>query len=267
MKINKIKEQQGLIFSYINYQIRARHRNGHGIHSPYLFEFFSRVLFDKTSYPEYKILELIRNNLRHTHEKLTVHNTGAGSRRFSRQERKVSELLKISSVNRTFGKLLFRIARYYKPSVILELGTSIGMSTLYLATGSPASRLITIDAEYSLCDFARRLFKNNTVENITVFEGLFDERLKELEQDSVPELVFIDGDHSYEATMKYFNYFSSRMKKGFLVFDDINWSAGMSKAWKEIVRDNKAPVTIDLFYMGIVLFRDSITPGHFIARF
>jgi hypothetical protein len=77
---------------------------------------------------------------------------------------------------------------------------------------------------------------------------LFDERLKELEQDSVPELVFIDGDHSYEATMKYFNYFSSRMKKGFLVFDDINWSAGMRKAWKG--RPQNRTVTIDLFYMG-----------------
>jgi hypothetical protein len=67
--------------------------------------------------------------------------------------------------------------------------------------------------------------------------------------------------------MRYFTFYNEIIKEGILIIDDINWSAGMRKAWREIVKQNANYVTIDLFRMGMILIRESITPGHYVVRF
>ncbi len=252
---------------FIGYLLRSKHRYGHGVHSPFAYEFISKVLFDRAIYPEYKVLQTLRNELKKSPEKLPVQDIGSVSVHFMKEYRKVSSLTCISSVNQKYSELLFKISRFYKPATIVELGTSIGLSALYLAKGSPESKVITVEGNQSLSQFASGLFRKCQVDNIIQIDGLFDDQLEKLKRDySMPELVFVDGNHSYEPTLRYFEYFSSQMKTGILIFDDINWSHEMRKAWKEIKRNRKARVTFDLFYMGIVILNDSISPGHYRVR-
>lgn len=255
-------------YQYFNYLIHSKHRKGHGIHSPFVFEFVNRVLYDRYIYPGYAELRNIRNELVSSQEILSVQETGAGSDYFSGQNRKISDLVNRSSISSRFGKLLFRIAAYYKPSAIIELGTSIGMSTLFLAKGAPDARVVTIEGDKEVCEFSRRLFMKLQVNNIQSILGHFDDYLPYLDE-KYPgaELVFIDGNHTLEATLRYFEHFVSRMNEGFIIIDDINWSAGMRQAWETIISDSRASVTIDLFYMGIIVIRKSITPGHYKVRF
>ncbi len=255
-------------YHYLDYLVKSKHRKGHGIHPPFVYEFVSKVLFDRKTYPEYTLINSIINELKANKEVLSITNMGAGSDRFAGESRKISDLLSKSSLQPRYGKLLFRIANYYKPETIIEFGTSIGLSALYLAKGAPQARIATIEGDTSLCEFARSVFKKHQVGNIKAINGLFDEYLSYFEKNyPSPELVFIDGNHSYEATLRYFDHFSERIEKGFLIIDDINWSAGMHRAWNEIRNDSRAIVTIDLFSIGIVIIRKMITPGHFMIRF
>jgi predicted O-methyltransferase YrrM len=268
MKAGKLIEQFLTACQLINHLFRAKHRYGHGIHSPCVYEFVSKILYDSKPYAEYSMLNSIRNELSKSEEQLRVSEIGSISSYFPGEFRKVSKLISISSVNKKFGELLFRISRFYHPATIVELGTSIGMSTLYLAFGFRGSNIITIEANKWLSQYAGGLFEKYQLGNILRIEGLFDEQLDLVAQKySSPQLLFVDGNHNYEPTIRYYKHFSNRMDAGLMIFDDINWSRGMRKAWNEIKQDPRARVTIDLFYMGIVILDDSITPGHYRIRF
>lgn len=251
---------------YFKYLLKARHTNGHGIHSPFVFDLVTHALFDRTKYPEYDQMKSIRSNLINNKEVLVLNGYGAGSRIFSENSRTVADLVKISSVGPKFQRLLFRLAKYYQSDVILELGTSVGLSTLAFSLGSPQSKVITIEAEPSLCEFAIKQFDRLGKTNIQVRHGMFEEQLPVvLNEFAVPGIVFIDGDHTCESTLKYFRKLRSVMKMGIIILDDINWSEGMLEAW-EIIR-NESEVTIDLFFMGMVIIRPHVTPGHYRIRF
>ena len=253
---------------FLRYVATGRHWKGHGVHSPFVFDFINNVLFDKATYPEYDFFQILISSLRDSDEELQVHDLGDDSHKFRVKDRKVADLAKTSSVPSKYGKLLFRITRYYKPKTIIELGTSIGISTLYLAKGHYGSKILTVEGNRNLCDFAKRMIGEAEIDNITIENSAFGETINNLSHEFArPQMVFIDGDHRYDATLKYFTFFEERMKEGILIIDDIYWSAGMRKAWKKIAYQNKKHVTIDLFRMGIILIRESITPGHYVVRY
>jgi predicted O-methyltransferase YrrM len=255
-------------WNYFLYLLKAKHRNGHGIHSPFVYDFVRNVLFNKEPFPEYEQMFAVRQKLQTSGQRIQVIDLGATSSHFNGEGRSISQLLKHSSVNLKYSRLLFRIAHYYKPPIILELGTSIGMSTVSMALGSPTSKLITIEGNESLAAFARNLFHENKLPNIQLIQGIFDDILPNLTlEQSSPMLVFIDGNHTYEGTLKYYYHFAEKIKNGMLIFDDINWSPDMRCAWEKIKKDEKARVSIDLFRMGIVIVNYSLIAGHYIVRF
>jgi predicted O-methyltransferase YrrM len=137
--------------------------------------------------------------------------------------------------------------------MVIELGTALGISTTYLATGNANTPVITVEANSQLCDLASDHFSHSKLTNITLLNNHFDDVLPELAAQTRGNLlVFIDGNHTYDATMRYYHFFSKLNNTAILVFDDIHWSAGIHKAWKEIQKSPDSGVTIDLFQMGIV---------------
>ncbi len=53
-----------------------------------------------------------------------------------------------------------------------------------------------------------------------------------------------------------------------IIFDDIHWSSEMELAWEKIKKDKSVMLTIDLFFIGIVVFRPEFkVKQHFTIRF
>ncbi|MGZ5218861.1 MAG: SAM-dependent methyltransferase, partial [Chitinophagaceae bacterium] len=52
-----------LAVKYLDYYLNASNSKGHGMHSPFVFEFITKVLNDKTDYPAYKLVENLRQQL------------------------------------------------------------------------------------------------------------------------------------------------------------------------------------------------------------
>jgi len=253
---------------YISYLFRAHHRGGHGIHSPFVYDFVTKVLSGRRNFVDYARIGEIQNYLAGSSDMLPVRDIGSASGVFFSNVRPVSSMMKRSSVSMKFGKLLFRIAEYYKPSTIIELGTSVGFSTCCLALGSRDASLVTLEGNSSLSSFSKELFRKFGISGIKIREGMFDDLLPSLRNESpAPGLVFIDGNHDYYPTLRYFEFFAGMMDKGCIIIDDIHWSGNMHQAWNQIVNDRRAVVTIDLFRMGLVFTDQSLTPGHYIVRF
>lgn len=99
------------IFKYLRYYLTATNGKGHGIHSPFIFDFISKVLNDKTTYPAYAKVEAIRTKLLNDPAILEVEDLGAGSSVSQSKQRSVQSIAKNAAKPPKLGQLLFRMVR------------------------------------------------------------------------------------------------------------------------------------------------------------
>lgn len=259
-----------LFFKYLNYYYTASNGKGHGTHSPFVFEFITKILNDKTSYPEYRKVEDLRNKLLNDNRVLNVEDLGAGSAISKTNQRTVASIAKNAAKQKRLVQLLFRMVKFYQPSTILELGTSLGITSSYFSLANPNARVITMEGSKEIANAAQQNFKTLGLKNIELIEGNFDDTLSSVVRDlSSVDFAFIDGNHRQEPTERYFKEILAKTNNdSILVFDDIHWSSEMEAAWETIKGHEEVRCTIDLFFIGIVLFRNEFKEKQdFVIRF
>lgn len=252
------------ILRYIKYWFSAK--TAHGIHSPFVFELYNEVINKKGSYYSFDKIEHLRKKLLVSKKEIEVTDLGTGKS----GKRKVSEIAERSAKDKKYCELLFRLAYHFKPNTILELGTSLGISTSYLAAANPNAKVITIEGCPNTAKEANNNFQILGLQNIEAISGNFDKELPAVgsRQSAIFDFVFLDGNHRKEPTLRYFNQLLKHTSNDSLfIFDDIHWSNEMEEAWEEIKADPKVSVTIDLFFVGLVFFRKEQAKENFIVRF
>jgi predicted O-methyltransferase YrrM len=259
-----------LASKYLSFWLTASNGRGHGTHSPFVFDFIQNVLNDKRDFFPYFEIENLRKKLKKDQRVIQVDDFGAGSGVRSGQDRRVADIARHSAKSARFGQLLFRMVHYYRPSTIIELGTSLGLSGAYLASGNNAGKLITIEGAPGLAKIAKQQFDSLSLDNVELLQGPFDEVLPAvLLRQPVLDMVFIDGNHRKDPSLKYFNLIIQQMSdSSVIVFDDIHWSNEMEEAWSDIKRDSRVLLTVDLFFIGLVFFNNDFrTKQDFAIRF
>lgn len=239
---------------YLNYYLNASSGKGHGIHSPFVFDFIKNVLRDKKEYEYYPIIEKCRQQLLKQKGEIDVEDFGAGSSVIKSKKRVVADMARSSLKPAKYARLLYRIVKYYKPETILELGTSFGITTAYLAAGNTTAKVYTMEGSPAIAEIARKTINRVGLKNIELTEGNFNNELPVLLQklQSI-DLAFIDGNHLKEPTLGYFlSLLNSSTPNSILIFDDIHWSAEMEEAWAVIHQHPAITLSIDLFFIGIV---------------
>ncbi len=255
---------------YAKYYLTASNSKGHGMHSPFVFDLITKVLNDDRHFYAYESVETLRASLLTDPKEITIEDFGAGSRVRKSNRRKVSDIAASSLKPKKFGQLLFRIADHYSPSTILELGTSLGITTAYFASASKGSKVLTMEGAEEVAKLAMQNFKTLELDNIEMIIGNFDVTLPvAIQKAGSIDLAFVDGNHRYEPTMRYFTaLLPSLHNHSILIFDDIHWSAEMEKAWEEIKSHESVTLSVDLFFIGIILFRkENKAKEHFTIRF
>lgn len=254
---------------YLNYFIFSRHRNGHGIHSPFVFNLVSNILRNKTRPDIVCSIEKIRNELLDDSRSIKVTDLGAGSKKMKTSLRKVSDITRYSAIPRKYGILLSNMAEAFGKPFILEFGTSIGISTMYLAASCPGAEVITIEGCSSTSEIASDNFREAGLKNISVLNGSFDAILPEIRKEKrSPGLVFIDGNHRKEPVITYFNQVADMSdKNSVVIIDDINSSREMAEAWYEIKNHKNVTLSVDVFRMGIVFFREGLNHFNYVVRY
>jgi predicted O-methyltransferase YrrM len=255
---------------YLHYYLTASNGKGHGIHSPFVFDFIKHVLNDKQSYPAYSQIEKIRKLLLSDPTVIEVEDFGAGSSIIKTNKRVVSAIAASSLKPKKYAQLLYRMVKYYKPATIVELGTSFGITTAYLASANAASKVFTCEGSGAIASIAKQNFAALQLKNVQLTEGDFTQTFAPLlSKLNTVNFAFVDGNHRKEPTLHYFQQLLSHSTSTtILVFDDIHWSAGMEDAWNTIKHHQQVTLTIDLFFIGIVFINpDFKIPQHFSIRF
>lgn len=173
------------MFRYFKYIIFAKHRKGHGIHSPFLFHFISKVIFGN-------------------HIDLNSDN-------FYRIQSKDFVL----GLKRKYKNLLFRLIQYFKIENIFELKSYNDLKRI-----KSISELILLD------------FKDDSLLSFT--------NLSFFLENNANECVIIKGAHN---------------------------SKRSEKVWRTIKKNKNVKVTLDLYFLCILLFKKELNKQNYIIRY
>lgn len=255
------------LLAYLRFWLRSG--NAHGLHSPFVFGLYTSVVRHTGQYRAYAAVEKRRQQLLSSPTSISVTDFGAGSHTGAGRQRRIADIARTAAKPKQLAQLLFRLANYFRPATILELGTSLGLTTAYLAAADSRHRVITFEGCPNVAALAHETFDKLELRNVEVVEGNIDDTLAPaLAKLSAPiDFAFFDGNHRYEPTLHYFELcLKHRTDDSVFVFDDIHWSEDMERAWETIKAHPEVTLTVDLFYIGLVFFRKNQPKQHFWLR-
>ena len=285
------------VSSWLKHQLTARNTGGHGVHSPYLFEWVRMVMSDKNTYYVWDEIEEIRQEMLKETRELEFVDYGSGgplptspSKGRSANMRRVCDIAKGSLARRKEAQLLARLVGWLgrplltspsrggigdeasedrKGLTIVELGTSLGVTTAYLAAMDSRNKVVTYEGCPAVAEVAQANWEKLGLNNIACVVGEITVDSLQLAVDRLSgiDVAFIDANHTCEATLTYFNALASRVhEKSVVVVDDIHYNEDMEKAWKAICADERVTTTMDLYRMGLVFFDKHYWRKHYKMR-
>ena len=239
----------------------ARHKRGYGVHSPFAFDLITNVIEERHPYYVFQKIESLRKKLVKDRKELFVTDFGTGES----GKRKVAHIATKSLSKKRYAQLLFRLVRTFKPNTIIELGTSLGITTAYLASVDSKATVYSFEGCPQIAQIAQQVLSSCALQNVNIIVGNIDITLaKHLANLDSLDFVLFDANHTKEATLRYFNLCLSRVhEKTVFVFDDIHYSREMEDAWTVILSHSQVTVTFDLFTLGIVFFDMKLTKHNY----
>lgn len=244
-----------------------RSTNQHGIHSPFVYTFVTKCLYAKNDISGWSHFLTNRQLLLSNKQQIEVQDFGAGSTIFKSNLRQISDIARIAGISKKRGKLLSKIVSYFSSNDILEIGTSLGVSTVALSIGNKDGKVTSLEGCANTASIAENQFKKLGISNIELIVAPFDVSLKKVVSNKAFDLVYFDGNHTKEATLNYFEVCLETVhNESVFIFDDINWSEEMNACWEKIKEHPKVTVTLDTFFWGIVFFRKEQAIEHFTVR-
>ena len=250
-----------LLLPYLKHLIFAK--GPHGVHSPFVFKLITDVLRQQRS-EAWNRIESARRSLLSNDTVYQVKDYGAGSKGLQKT-RTYSRAVASSAMPNKKGEALHLLVEHMQPSGLLEIGTHFGIGTLYLSEALHSTKKIkTLEGDPTHASEARELFHSFQKENIEVVEGNFDDTLPAtLNAFPACELVYVDGNHTEEATLRYFEMLLQHKNITCIVFDDIYWSKGMMRAWKKICADSRIELSLDFYWFGVIFLNGRMRKEHF----
>lgn len=247
--------------SYLKHSLRSfRSKKGYGVHSPFAFSFITEIINPDTSsyYYCYEQIEHLRYKLKDDSKAIKL---------IDGKQTTVSKVASRSATTAKDGQILFRTALYCKSKHILELGTSLGIGSAYMACNKNSVKLYTIDHHKELQALAQENLKSLGLKSIQFINDSFEHGLKKLLSPGFKvDLAFIDGHHMGDATLHYFNtILPFTHKSSLIIFHDIHWSKDMYTAWMSILKNEKITASFECYNMGIVFLNPELNKEHYYA--
>ena len=253
------------VSTWLKHYLTAWNTGGEGVHSPYLFEWVRMVMSDKHAYRVWEEIESVRARMLVSDQVVEFVDYGSGVGRKgegAKGEKRVKDIAKGSLARAKYAQMLFRLVNWLghqlreenRGLTIVELGTSLGVTTAYLAGVDTRDKVYTYEGCEAVAKIAMDNWKELRMSNIDCRVGPIDEVQLQCSLERV-DVAFVDANHTYEASLKYFDILAQKVhEKSVVVMDDIHHSEEMERAWREICADERVTSTIDLYQMGLVFF-------------
>ena len=230
------------VCSWLKHHLTAWNTGGEGVHSPYLFEWVRMVMSDKHAYRVWDKIEGVRTQMLVSEDVVEFVDYGSAMRQLgegARGERKVRDIAKGSLAKAKYAQMLFRLINWLGHQLregnegltIVELGTSLGVTTAYLASVDPRDKVYTYEGCKAVAKIAKDNWKALEINNIECQVGVIS---SEVLQDGIRnvDVAFVDANHTYEASLMYFDVLAGKAhEKSVIVMDDIHHSEEMERVW------------------------------------
>ncbi len=252
------------LFAYLKYWFVKEDQ--YAIQSPFVFDLYNGLLgFIQQSRENDLDLEKLREKLLRDTEILEIDDFGAGSKRLNKPLRKTSAITKYSSSSRKFSQLYQYFISQTPAEVVLELGTCVGLNTLYLSR-KVKGQLYTFEGSLALWKKAQ---ENIIPENTEyIFGNLQITLAKAVQQSKTIDFALVDATHTFEATLSYFELILPHIKfSSIICIADIHWSKEMNAVWNRIKTHHDVVISLDFFECGVLLFDKKLTKGHYILHY
>jgi predicted O-methyltransferase YrrM len=241
--------------------------NKNSVNNSFLKQFIDHTVFNKTKSPEFEIIEKERTALTKKGGVIEVTDFSSkkkGNRPYITEIRKIRQILKNESCKPEIARIIYHIIQHTESQNILELGTSFGISTSYMAMANSKARLTTIEGCYGLSDMANQLFKKFQLNNINIENGNIDFLLPNILAglDKL-DFVFFDVFRDEATLVEYYKQCSKHAYENTIfVINNIHDSKEMLSCWNTIKKDEKIQGSIDLFNCGILFFNKKANNEH-----
>ncbi|MDH6535525.1 SAM-dependent methyltransferase [Parabacteroides sp. 52] len=245
---------------------KIRYNKGHGVHSPFVFNLITKVINDRCSFYCFQEIENVRKHLLQKNTLITYPD-----RRHKNKSRQASlaAVVKREAIQPKRGALLFRLTNYFKAEKILQIGPSMGISTLYLSAYAPGLTCVSLERVAELAMISGEVYKQAARTAIDLQVGSYRQLLPGiLQKMGKVDFVFFNGRIEQEclfdlvtACLPYTH------ENSVFVVEDINRNKEMRTSWKKICSLPEVSVSLDLFSLGIVLFNKKLHKRNYIVYF
>lgn len=211
-----------------------------------------------------------RNLLLQSTQTISKKEYGAGSRILNNKQHSIKSMAQRGACSPLLGKILFNLTSIFNTQQVLEFGTQLGIGTAYIAASANTKNITSMEACPATLkvatDFFSKYKHGNKIETLL---NTFDNSLEQLHATHKKfDLFYIDGDHRFSSLLRYFNYCKTYLAtpNAIFVIDDINWSIGMFKAWKQMIQQTNA-LSFNAGRFGIIITQNMHIKGNFMLKF
>lgn len=137
-----------------------------------------------------------------------------------------------------YYSLLFYVAKEFKPNVMVEIGTDEGIGTVHLALGNPKGKVHTIDIREECRGFLEGYSFYKDIDNVEIITGDSQNVVSNFSDEQI-DMLFIDGDHTYEGEKRDYVLYLPKVKKGSIILIDDIGNDDVRQVWDEIIDQPK----------------------------
>jgi predicted O-methyltransferase YrrM len=231
--------------------IRILRRRGFGVHSPFVFHLITKVIGERRLYYRYYDIEMIRQQLLFKEDSIELPLKGGRST--------IAKVVEREGIRPKRGALLFRLTNYFQPEKILQIGSTMGLSTLYLSSYRPGLTCVSIETVPEYTSISRWVYQKAARTAIDLQAGDYQTLLPlALERMGKVDFVYFNTpietfpSQLFDICLKYAHNDTA------FVIEDIRVNKSMRKFWKTVCEHPKVSVSIDLYSAGIVLFNKNL---------
>lgn len=249
---------------YLSYYLNVT--DEHSLHAPFIYKLYTQVIKGKKQ-PE-PAIESFRNQLLQSGETIDYHTFGRQSSLGRKSRTRIASIARSGINNVGNSSLFIRLIKYFKCETIVELGTSLGINTAYLALANSNTQVYTFEGHNQLITKAKTIFNALGLNNIEIIEGNIDDTLDDfLKGVQKLDFILIDANHRKSSIINYYSAFIPKVhENSVMVIDDIRWNKEMYEVWKDIKARDEVSLSVDLMDLGLLFFNNGMKRQHYTLK-
>lgn len=227
--------------SYFNFLWHST--NQYGVHSPFVYALIIQCFYNRKLKPAYQKIKKFQELVNH------------------------KDSLSQTSISFKKSKLLHRLVHYFQPQLILDLSLSAGSVAVSISANKDI-KIFTLETSEKEVDLIKVILQETGVENnkiLRCFSSL-EKTLSNFNRKNIDLIYWRQSKMMDSSIAVFYQLLPFVSKESIIIFDGIHQSAENESNWEIIKNHTAVQVTVDIFFWGLVFFKEGQAKQHFKVR-